>query len=719
MSDPGRAHNSSPPRYSVAGYPSKYATSMKPAPLRDLNSTIPHTVLGLSRTGEAFHRFKSTVSDETEVKKRTDSSFVSTSESGSSVHKPLPFLTRRAQVHARSRSEVVMDARRLRIPDISYDLDGDGVVGPTDFFIARQFDGNHDYKLDPEERKRALVRVSEGAFDHVLPNPKSVRLASKQQTEELMEKTMQSDDRPGSAHSGSRVKLLDLRRVAQMKENDDLERSYSARMDRLREQIANGTISLTSRPTTSSSDTGSLRRTRSDMIDARRASARVLSGMQAENSEINLERPHSPQGSYVPDPEKTSRLEMLALQKEKHREEVVRTVFGEKAHLLLTKSVKIADPPVVPSPPARPRSAAMVPPLLLSREFQAAFTDGEKENNFTSSGASSERSRATGPGPAPFNDRPPRTDRPSVADSRRKKYFEDVALKVTAVQPEDRRPVSAPTHGRSSRFSKSIAKGEQPPAEPQVSGEFNQPMFSSFSKDGVFSPRPLSARSCVSPSSNGAGSRPGSSATASIANSSRPPTANSIGRTGSFNERTFDSTPTSFDVGSFVPAPPSVVGDALSQVGLARPPSSPRVRSSQAIHYINSEGGPTEIAVRQPDPLSRTVQEHLSKSNSLLAMHTPASVSSHLHSSFSAGSLHSSSVMIPVREPEKAPGSFVSASSSSTSMLNPTPPPLSARSGSPSRGKPFVRTGGFNRSSANVPIATGIAVPCPPQPVLS
>ena len=45
--------------------------------------------------------------------------------------------------------------RRSKIPDISFDLDGDGNVGGRDFVISKLFDKDGDGKLNAQERKAA------------------------------------------------------------------------------------------------------------------------------------------------------------------------------------------------------------------------------------------------------------------------------------------------------------------------------------------------------------------------------------------------------------------------------------------------------------------------------------------------------------------------------------------------------------------------------------
>lgn len=65
----------------------------------------------------------------------------------------------------RSRSELMQARKCSNIPDRSYDFDGDGVVGQTDFLIGRYFDKNADGCLTPKERRKAEKALSHGFMD--------------------------------------------------------------------------------------------------------------------------------------------------------------------------------------------------------------------------------------------------------------------------------------------------------------------------------------------------------------------------------------------------------------------------------------------------------------------------------------------------------------------------------------------------------------------------
>lgn len=51
-----------------------------------------------------------------------------------------------------TRTGLIEFRKRENIPDISYDLDGDGQVGGKDYFMARRFDEGFKNYLTEEER---------------------------------------------------------------------------------------------------------------------------------------------------------------------------------------------------------------------------------------------------------------------------------------------------------------------------------------------------------------------------------------------------------------------------------------------------------------------------------------------------------------------------------------------------------------------------------------
>ena len=63
---------------------------------------------------------------------------------------------------ASTRTEMYEQRRRDNLPDISYDLDGDGVVGSKDYYLGKRFDIDGDGKLNALEKTTALEAISSG-----------------------------------------------------------------------------------------------------------------------------------------------------------------------------------------------------------------------------------------------------------------------------------------------------------------------------------------------------------------------------------------------------------------------------------------------------------------------------------------------------------------------------------------------------------------------------
>ena len=57
-----------------------------------------------------------------------------------------------------------MERQRDRKPDVSYDIDGDGVVGEIDYFVGRFFDQGKKNFLTGEERAEAIDQVKNKDF---------------------------------------------------------------------------------------------------------------------------------------------------------------------------------------------------------------------------------------------------------------------------------------------------------------------------------------------------------------------------------------------------------------------------------------------------------------------------------------------------------------------------------------------------------------------------
>ena len=59
-----------------------------------------------------------------------------------------------------------MEARKqAQVPHISYDFDGDGVVGARDYFIGKSFDKDRDDRLSKTEKATAVRALENGWLD--------------------------------------------------------------------------------------------------------------------------------------------------------------------------------------------------------------------------------------------------------------------------------------------------------------------------------------------------------------------------------------------------------------------------------------------------------------------------------------------------------------------------------------------------------------------------
>mmetsp|Transcript_44353 Transcript_44353/g.77914 ORF Transcript_44353/g.77914 Transcript_44353/m.77914 type:complete len:726 (+) Transcript_44353:103-2280(+) len=66
----------------------------------------------------------------------------------------------------RTRTELFTARRAAKHADLSYDIDGDGAVGPTDYFIGKQFSREQDHRLNTGERAQAVRALEEGFLDN-------------------------------------------------------------------------------------------------------------------------------------------------------------------------------------------------------------------------------------------------------------------------------------------------------------------------------------------------------------------------------------------------------------------------------------------------------------------------------------------------------------------------------------------------------------------------
>jgi len=67
-------------------------------------------------------------------------------------------------------TDLTANRRREYVPDISYDLDGDGIVGNRDLVLSKLFDKDGDGRLNAAERKNADEAIRNGIDDKMVWN---------------------------------------------------------------------------------------------------------------------------------------------------------------------------------------------------------------------------------------------------------------------------------------------------------------------------------------------------------------------------------------------------------------------------------------------------------------------------------------------------------------------------------------------------------------------
>lgn len=65
-------------------------------------------------------------------------------------------------------SELKNNRKTGSLYDLSYDLDGDGVVGNRDLVLSKLFDKDKDGRLNAEERRNAEEAIRNGIDDKMI-----------------------------------------------------------------------------------------------------------------------------------------------------------------------------------------------------------------------------------------------------------------------------------------------------------------------------------------------------------------------------------------------------------------------------------------------------------------------------------------------------------------------------------------------------------------------
>jgi hypothetical protein len=84
------------------------------------------------------------------------------------ILKELPMNWSRApigtEIH-KTRSKLIQDRKKELMPHISYDLDGDGIVGGRDLVVASRFDVDKDGRLSSIERENAIRALRDENYE--------------------------------------------------------------------------------------------------------------------------------------------------------------------------------------------------------------------------------------------------------------------------------------------------------------------------------------------------------------------------------------------------------------------------------------------------------------------------------------------------------------------------------------------------------------------------
>eukprot|EP01083_Nonionella_stella_P201571 737327_1 len=215
-----------------------------------------------------------------------------------------------------TRAELDSLRRTKNMPDLSFDLDGDGVVDQSDYFFSNLFDKDRDGKLNKNERLHALNGIKENIKDKYLLWPEGMKpatdtdLANRNQGWFPMNEILKSEGR----NVLTRTKLLRNRRsnlIRNMQRAKDRWSMYNPPTPRPAE------IQVTGQDYIAKMEPGTLKsgKTYSSELENRRRVARKAGGLCENSTEINPERPGPPQYTKVHLPKCKTKYELDKLRR--------------------------------------------------------------------------------------------------------------------------------------------------------------------------------------------------------------------------------------------------------------------------------------------------------------------------------------------------------------------------------------------------------------------
>ncbi|CAJ1389126.1 unnamed protein product [Effrenium voratum] len=100
----------------------------------------------------------------------------------------------------RTLNELKAARRQARLPDASMDIDGDGVVGPTDYFVAKVFSKEQDNRLTTAERGKVVEALESGFLDRYAWGYDQVGAQRKNVVKQIRGKIYNGDNHQELAH---------------------------------------------------------------------------------------------------------------------------------------------------------------------------------------------------------------------------------------------------------------------------------------------------------------------------------------------------------------------------------------------------------------------------------------------------------------------------------------------------------------------------------------
>lgn len=237
----------------------------------------------------------------------------------------------------KSRTELQQARKVQKIPDKSYDIDGDGHVGQRDFFLGKHFDQDHEDRLRGHEVERAVSEINAGFCDRFHYGHDRAGVMRAFPTQQKRGMVLTSDNQTdlvnvypphwNANHAPPHQTLTELQldRKAEKK-------NYHAKM---KENWDLNNPALVREQTFCDYDDAPVKHIR-ERAEADHQLARVRGGLLPVGTEMNPERQYKTISlDYVPEPAFRTRSQLLETRKELQKEDLDRQRNkGEEEHIM-------------------------------------------------------------------------------------------------------------------------------------------------------------------------------------------------------------------------------------------------------------------------------------------------------------------------------------------------------------------------------------------------